>query len=213
MFQQFVNQIEPAIVTAAVTVLTAFVGAVGTAAIKFISTKKVAVIKQIGANEYNSKLTLAKQAWGIVDEMFRITPELTKTISAKQEAFAAQIEKMIPGVTADEIEQLRQTVAAEINAGKAALTVTASDTDTSKSADVLQSTAKSVDAPTSVPEDTASNDTPAADSTPSAQTQVEAAPQNITVNVTVPTAATPAEIAQQVTAAVQQAQTSGTVQS
>lgn len=129
MFQQFLSQVEPAVVSAALAIITAVITAAGSAAVQFIGAKKAAVVQKIGADAYNQKLTLARQAWAMVDETFRITPALTKSIAAKQEAFAAELQKLVPGVTATEIEQFRQIVAGEVNAGREALTAPAVDAE------------------------------------------------------------------------------------
>lgn len=86
---------------------------------------------QIGAATYTQRLNLARQAWGIVDEYFRITPNVTKTIDAAQAKFTDVIRKMVPSLTDEEIAQLRQAVAGEVNKGKSAIT---DSTDTAVSA-------------------------------------------------------------------------------
>jgi hypothetical protein len=125
MIQQIINAVVPVVITAAVAVLVAGIKAVGDAAVAYISRKKDAVVAQIGAATYNHNLTIARSIWGAVDEEFRITPTLEKTITAKQELFATKIQKAIPGITEDEIVQLRQAVAGEVNKGREALTAAA----------------------------------------------------------------------------------------
>lgn len=137
MFQQFVNQLEPAVVSAALAVITAAITAAGGALVQLIGAKKAAVVQKIGVDAYNQKLTFARQAWAMVDETFRITPALQKTFAAKQEAFAAELQKLVPGVTAAEIERFRQIVAGEVNAGKAALTAPAVEPAATQSASAV----------------------------------------------------------------------------
>lgn len=138
MFQQIINQVEPVVISAAVAILTAAITAAGTAFVQFIQAKKAAVVQKMGVDNYNQKLAFAKQAWAMVDETFRITPALEKTIAAKQEAFAAELEKLVPDITAEEIEQLRQAVAGEVNKGRAVLTAPA-DTPTVQATPAVQS--------------------------------------------------------------------------
>jgi len=122
MLQQIINAVVPVAVTALIAVLVAIIKALGDAGVQFIQRKKDALEVKIGADAYNQNLTFAKAAWAIVDEKFRITPTLEKTVEAKQKEFTAQLEKLIPGITDDEIEQLRQAVAGEVNKGRAAIT-------------------------------------------------------------------------------------------
>ena len=129
MLQTIINALVPVLLTAITGVLVAVIKAVGDAGVKLITEKISAVKIKAGADKYNHYLTLAKQAWNIVDEEFRITPMLDKTFAAKQEEFETQIKKLIPEITDDEIEQLRQAVAGEVNKGKAAVAAEASKAD------------------------------------------------------------------------------------
>lgn len=127
MWHQIITAAEPIIVSAAVAVITAVLGVVGAAATQWLAAKRAAIVKQIGADEYSRRLAVARNIWGVVDEEVRTHPEIAKTIEAKQEIFAAKTEQALPGITADEIERLRQTVAGIVNAGKAALTAPAAE--------------------------------------------------------------------------------------
>lgn len=122
MIQQIVNTVVPVAVAALVAVLVAVIKAVGDAAVSFIGKKKEALEAQIGAATYTQRLAFARQAWGIVDEYFRITPAVTKTVDTAQAKFAEVLKKMVPSLTDEEIAQLRQAVAGEVNKGKTAVT-------------------------------------------------------------------------------------------
>jgi hypothetical protein len=130
MLQSIINQIVPVAITAIVGILIAIIKAVGDAAVDYINKKKEAVVTQTGIDQYNSKLILAKNIWNLVDEAFRITPTLTATIEAKQKMFEEEMLKVIPELTSDEIAQLRQVIAGEINKGKEVVVAPASDTTT-----------------------------------------------------------------------------------
>jgi hypothetical protein len=125
MLNQILNVVEPIIVSAAVACLTALVGLIGNAAVKFISTKKVALEHQIGVDKYNADLQKAREVWGIGDEFFRTHPEMTKTIETAAAKFQDELLKVIPALTTDEIDHLRQAVAGEVNKGRAAVTAPA----------------------------------------------------------------------------------------
>lgn len=129
MVQQIINGVVPILVTALVAVLTVVIKGLGDAAVQFINEKMAAVKVKAGADKWTHWTNLAHQTWNIVDEEFRITPYLDKTIAAKQAEFAVQLKKLIPEVTGAEIEQLRQAVAGEVNKGKAAIEGQTKDTD------------------------------------------------------------------------------------
>lgn len=118
MLQSIINQIVPVAIAAIVGVFVAIIKAVGDAAVEYIDKKKEAVAARIGIDQYNSKLLLAKNIWNLVDEAFRITPTLTATIEAKQKMFEEEMLKIMPELTSDEITQLRQVIAGEINKGR-----------------------------------------------------------------------------------------------
>jgi hypothetical protein len=128
MWQTIINAVEPTVVTAAVAVVGAVITAGGAAAVKFIQQKIAALQVKIGADTYNQNLTVAKGIWNTVDEYFRITANVTKTVETAQAKFAELMKKALPDLTDSEIAQLRQTVAGEVNKGKAALTAKADGT-------------------------------------------------------------------------------------
>ena len=129
MWQTALNTIGTAAVAALVTVICVAIKSIGGALATLIGKKAAALEAKIGADTLQQNLTFAKSAWNIVDEKFRITPTLEKTFAAKQAEFAIQIKKLIPGITDDYIEQLRQAVAGEVNAGKKAVEAAAADAD------------------------------------------------------------------------------------
>lgn len=119
--QILINQIVPLLATCVAGVLTVIIKNIGNAAVKFIEAKRDAEIKRVGIEKYNNEKEVAKDVWNLVDEEFRITPTLTKTIESAQTMFREKMLKKLPGLSDDEIEHLRQTVAGEINKGKEAL--------------------------------------------------------------------------------------------
>ena len=129
MEQWIISNIVPILATALFAVITAIVKGIGDVIIAYFERKKDALIVKIGADTYNHDLNKARSVWGMVDEDARTNPELQKIIGdvtariqAKQKLFAEKIRKAIPGITDDEIEQLRQAVAGEVNKGREALT-------------------------------------------------------------------------------------------
>ena len=125
MLQQIINAVVPVAVASIVAIFVAIIKAVGDAAISFIEKKKEAVQVKIGVDTYNQRLAFARQAWNIVDEYFRITPAVQKTVDSTGKMFADEMKKLVPSLTDEEIEQLRQAVAGEVNKGKAVVTAAA----------------------------------------------------------------------------------------
>lgn len=121
MWQEALNTIGTAALTALVGVGVVVIKVLGDAAVKYISEKAAAVKAKAGADKWNHWMNLARAAWNAVDEEFRITPTLESTISAKQKLFDEALKQAIPEITDTQIEQLRQAVAGEVNKGRAAI--------------------------------------------------------------------------------------------
>ena len=121
MWNQILYSVEQIFVSAAVAAVTAVIGVVGRHAISFITLKETALVAKMGVDKYNAQLSTARECWGIVDEFFRIHPELTKSIDTAAVKFEDELLKKVPGLTPDEINHLRQAVAGEVNKGKTAV--------------------------------------------------------------------------------------------
>lgn len=121
MWQEALNTIGTAALTALVGVGVVAIKALGDAAVKYITEKAAAVKAKAGADKWNHWMDLARQTFAAVDEEFRITPTLESTISAKQKLFDETLKQAIPEITDAQIEQLRQAVAGEVNKGRAAI--------------------------------------------------------------------------------------------
>ncbi len=105
------NTIINAITPILVTVITGVLTWVGTKVSQLISAK-------LTADQQSKIKDAAKDAWFIVEEYFRLHPELKTSIESKIIMFAAEVRKKIPYVTDEELETLRQALAGEINKDK-----------------------------------------------------------------------------------------------
>jgi hypothetical protein len=124
MWQTALNTIETAAVAALVTVICVAIKSLGDAVSTLIKKQAAAWEVKIGTDSYNHNLAIAREVWGAVDEDVRTSPEMQKMvrkIETKQQLFTQKIQKAIPGLTDDEIVQLRQAVAGEVNKGRAAV--------------------------------------------------------------------------------------------
>ena len=121
MVQQIINAIIPIAITAIVGVLSVVIKTLGDAAVAFIAEKKNEVVTKIGVNTYNQNLAFAKSVWVLVDEYFRVNSNVTKTIDSATTKFVEEMKKLCPQLTDDEIKQLQQIVAGQINQGRDAI--------------------------------------------------------------------------------------------
>ena len=121
MLQQIINAIIPIAITAIVGVLSVVIKTLGDAAVAFIAEKKNEVVTKIGVNTYNQNLAFAKSVWVLVDEYFRVNSNVTKTIDSATTKFVEEMKKLCPQLTDDEIKQLQQIVAGQINQGRDAI--------------------------------------------------------------------------------------------
>lgn len=120
MVQQILNVLIPAAITGIVGIMAAVIKAAGDAAVELINEKKKAAELKNGMDEYNRNICFARDIWRLVDENFRISATLEKTAEAKQKMFAEELKKLLPQLSDNEIAQLRQAVAGEINKLKTA---------------------------------------------------------------------------------------------
>jgi Na+-transporting methylmalonyl-CoA/oxaloacetate decarboxylase gamma subunit len=119
VIQQAVNAAVPALITVLSGFLVVIIKGVGDVVISFFTEKAKAVKAKAGQEKWDFWTGLARQAWNITEEDTRVIPTLEKTFAAKQAQFAVQIRKMIPEITDEQIEVLRQAIAGEVNKGKA----------------------------------------------------------------------------------------------
>lgn len=120
-----VNQINQAIVSMAVLIITAILGWIGTKVSTFISAKTEHVSQQIGSADYNMLKGFAIEAWNTINEFFRIHPEIEKNIDSTFLKFKDYMLLKVPGLTESELCLLRDTVAGQMNQYKNSIYVTA----------------------------------------------------------------------------------------
>ena len=119
MLNEIANQIVPILVTAIVAILTVIIKIVADRIIDFIETKKKEVEQRIGIEKAKDIENKAFEIWKEVDEHFRISDFVGDAVAAKQKKFEELMLKKVPSLTGEEIADLRQVVAGEINKGKA----------------------------------------------------------------------------------------------
>ncbi|EGT3606890.1 hypothetical protein ACSW9O_15965 (plasmid) [Clostridium perfringens] len=79
--------------------------------------KKSCIEEKIMKNrEY---IDTAKQIWNVVEENFRITESVDKKLSSKADEFDKLLLEKFPELSENDVKELRQSIAGEINKGKA----------------------------------------------------------------------------------------------
>lgn len=66
-------------------------------------------------------ITEAKNIWNMVDENFRISTTIEEKIKSKVDEFNAALLKKFPELTQSDIDNLRQSIAGEVNKDKQAV--------------------------------------------------------------------------------------------
>lgn len=121
MKEQIVNQIVPILIAAIVAVMGATVKKVGRAFVTYIEKKKEVTNQTLIADGHENKLRTAKEVWNIIEEKFRITENVEGLLNSKADEFDKLLLGKIPGITQENLDYLRQTVAGEFNKGKQAI--------------------------------------------------------------------------------------------
>lgn len=102
-------------------VLVAIIKSVGDVIIEYIAKKKEVVEQRLQLDKHVEEIETAKQVWNIVEEKYRITDNITNLAESKADMFDKLLLEKIPYLTENEVKQLRQALAGEINKGKALL--------------------------------------------------------------------------------------------
>lgn len=66
-------------------------------------------------------IEVAKQVWDIVEENFRIAETVENKLNSKADEFDKLMLKKFPELSEDDVKELRQSVAGEVNRGKQAV--------------------------------------------------------------------------------------------
>lgn len=102
-----------------VNAATPIIGTIITGVATWFLAKANKLIKaKISTENYTKLKNVGQNAWYIVEEYFRLHPELKTSMESKAIVFATEVRKKIPYVTDEELETLRQALAGEINKDK-----------------------------------------------------------------------------------------------
>lgn len=113
-----VNQIGPVVIAAVIGILGVTIKAVGNVIIELIQKKKEEVEQKLEIGKHQQELATAREVWGMIDEQYRITGKVEDLIKSKANDFDKLLLAKIPYLTIDEVQDLRQAIAGEVNKGK-----------------------------------------------------------------------------------------------
>ena len=119
MLDQIISQLVPILITVIVGVLAVIIKSVGDAAISFIQAKEKEILQRIEQSHKKDQVNEALKVWQLVDENYRITNTIGDKLELKVNMFSQELLKRMPGLPQEEVDYLRQTIAGEVNKGKA----------------------------------------------------------------------------------------------
>ncbi|NMF06503.1 cobalt ABC transporter permease [Clostridium beijerinckii] len=122
MKEILINQILPIVDTSVVAILAVIIKQVGNSIIDFFIQKKSEIGQKIRINEHQEEINTAREVWNIVEEKFRITENATELLTSKADEFDKVLMERIPGLSKENLEFLRQTIAGEVNKDRDILT-------------------------------------------------------------------------------------------
>jgi hypothetical protein len=106
------EQIMQIIINAVLSILGVVATYLATVVITYFKKKKDALIKQIGAEQYNATYNIAKSIFYAVEQQYRFIPDAGKE---KAKLFNKLIQEKVPGIKEEDMKLLRETVVGEIN--------------------------------------------------------------------------------------------------
>ncbi|MCB2297817.1 hypothetical protein [Clostridium tagluense] len=100
------------------TILTGFLGYLSKEVVKLVPQIVDFVVAKIGLTNYQKSKLVAVDVWNVIEEHFRLSEIIGDTVQAKIKMFTSLVRLKIPGITDEQIENLRQAVAGEFNKNK-----------------------------------------------------------------------------------------------
>jgi len=121
MKELLISQIAPIAATGIVAILVKLVYPIGGAAIQLFLKLKEEAEQRIKASGHEEDFKTAKEVWNTIEEKFRITENVETLLGSKADEFDKLLLERIPGLTQQNLNDLRQAIAGEVNKGKTAI--------------------------------------------------------------------------------------------
>ena len=119
--EKILDPILSAVGVALATVLVAIIKSVGNEAVEYLKTKKKVADQKIKESKYNELFEVGKNIWNMVEEKYRITDNIENLAKSKADMFDKMLLEKFPHLTKEELIEVRQAIAGEVNKGKAML--------------------------------------------------------------------------------------------
>lgn len=100
------------------TFLTGFLAYAGKEVLKFTPKIIEYLVAKIGLTNYQKTKAIAWDIWNVIEEHFRLSQIVGDKVQVKIAMFETLIKQKVPGITNDEIETIRQSIAGEFNKDK-----------------------------------------------------------------------------------------------
>ena len=121
MKELLISQIAPIVATAIVAILIKIIYQIGKPAIQLLLKLKEEAEQRIKSSGHEEDLKTAKEVWNTIEEKFRITENVETLLGSKADEFDKLLLQKIPGLSQQNIDDLRQAIAGEFNKGKEAV--------------------------------------------------------------------------------------------
>ncbi|NGT74864.1 cobalt ABC transporter permease [Clostridium perfringens] len=119
--EKILDPILSAVGVALATVLVAIIKSVGNEAVEYLKAKKKVADQKIKESKYNELFEVGKNIWNMVEEKYRITDNIENLAKSKADMFDKMLLEKFPHLTKEELIEVRQAIAGEVNKGKAML--------------------------------------------------------------------------------------------
>lgn len=119
--EKILDTILSAVGVALATVLVAIIKSVGNEAVEYLQAKKKVADQKIKESKYNELFEVGKNIWNMVEEKYRVTDNIETLAQSKADMFDNMLLEKFPHLTKEELIEVRQAIAGEVNKGKAML--------------------------------------------------------------------------------------------
>lgn len=113
--EQIINGVMPAVTAVFVGAIIAIIKNVGDALINLAEVKAKELKQKYNLDKYKELMNTAKDIWNIVEEKYRITENIEELVESKAEMFDRLLLEKVPGLTKEQLEEIRQALAGEFN--------------------------------------------------------------------------------------------------
>lgn len=119
--EKILDPILSAVGIALATVLVAIIKSVGNEAVEYLKTKKKVADQKIKESKYAELFEVGKNIWNMVEEKYRVTDNIETLAQSKADMFDNMLLEKFPHLTKEELIEVRQAIAGEVNKGKTLL--------------------------------------------------------------------------------------------